>query len=204
MLTCSALLFLAIGTGPMSAQTTTSQIAQSSTTAAFIANPKSILQQNPNGGGKLSSQIRDLAASDGSTLGPIVDLIKDANDAQKMAISDGLAQAAKLVVLTNQALAADIQSRIAAINDPTVTVAFTNALGDVRLGGVGAGAGGTAFGGAGAGGGGATIPSGSASSVESINSPGTPTSAFSFTGNTVGSTGISGTTVSTAVSPTTP
>jgi hypothetical protein len=195
----TVLAVLATDTRPTFAQAT---VVAVSNTQAFIANPKVILEQNPNGGGKLSAQVRDLAASDGATLGPIVNLIKDANDAQKMAISDGLAQAAKLVVSTNQALAADIQSRIAAINDPTVTVAFTNALGDVRLGGVGGGAPGGALGGAG-GGLGSTL--GGSSSVQDIRSAGTPTGTFSFTGNTVGATGTTvGTTLSAAVSPTTP
>jgi hypothetical protein len=198
--TATVLAILAIGTRPMFAQATVVQVA---TTQAFIANPKVILEQNPNGGGRLSTQVRDLAASDGSTLGPIINLLKEANDAQKMAISDGLAQAAKLVVLTNQALAADIQSRIAAINDPTITVAFTNALGDVRLGGVGGGALGGALGGAGAGaGGGASIPL-AGTSAQDIRSSGIPTASFSFTGNTVGASGV-GASISTPVSPSTP
>jgi hypothetical protein len=198
--TAAVLAILAIGTRPMFAQ---AAIAPVSTTQAFIANPKVILEQNPNGGGKLSTQVRDLAASDGSTLGPIINLLKDANVAQKMAISDGLAQAAKLVVMTNQALAADIQSRIAAINDPTITVAFTNALGDVRLGGVGGGALGGALGGAGAGG--LSNALGVISSVQDIRSSGTPTTSFSFTGNTVGATGTTvGASFITPVSPSTP
>jgi hypothetical protein len=210
--TVTVLAILAIGTRPIFAQATIAPVttapvttaAPVSTTQAFIANPKVLLEQNPNGGGKLSTQVRDLAASDGSTLGPIINLLKDANDAQKMAISDGLAQAAKLVVLTNQALAADIQARIAAINDPTITVAFTNALGDVRLGGVGGGALGGALGGAGAGGG-VSNPFGGSSTLEDIRSPGTPTSAFSFTGNTVGATGTTvGSNLITPVSPSTP
>jgi len=198
----SALAIFAVGTAPAFAQTANAPVA---TSQAFIANPKAILEQNPNGGGKLSTQVRDLAAGDGSTVGPIINLLKDANDAQKMAISDGLAQAAKLVVLTNQTLAADIQSRIAAINDPTITVAFTNALGDVRLGGVGGGALGGALGGAGSGGGGQSSPSGGSSSVENLSSAGTPTGAFSFTGNTVGATGTTvGSSLINPVSPSTP
>jgi hypothetical protein len=196
--TATVMAILAIGTRPIFAEAT---VVQVSTTQAFIANPKVILEQNPNGGGRLSTQVRDLAASDGSTLGPIINLLKDANDAQKTAISDGLAQAAKLVVLTNQALAAEIQSRIAAINDPTITVAFTNALGDVRLGGVGGGALGGALGGAGAGGG-ASIPL-AGTSAQDIRSSGIPTASFSFTGNTVGASGVN-TSISTPVSPSTP
>lgn len=198
---CSALVFHSIATGPTFAAPTAGRVTQSPTAPAFIANPKSILDENPNGGGRLSTEIRDLLVSDGSTLGPIVDLIKDANDAQKMAISDGLAQAAKLLVLTNQALAADIQSRIAAINDPTITVAFTNALGDVRLGGVGAGAG--PLGGAGVGSGGPSNLSGAASALENIGSQGTPTAAFAFTGGTTGGSGLPSQSI-TSVSPTLP
>ena len=50
---------------------------------------------------------------------------------------EGLTQAAKNEVLTNQTLAADWQQQIAAITDPTFKTAATNALGDVQLGAVG-------------------------------------------------------------------
>ncbi len=129
--TLAAFLFVSAGTGQVHAQDQTPAVA------AFVAKPGDILQQNPGGGPKLASQIQDLVVADGATLPLIMGLFADANPDQKAALASGLAQAAKIIVLTNQALGIDIQQRIASIDDPIVTLAFTRSLGDVELGAVG-------------------------------------------------------------------
>jgi hypothetical protein len=103
---------------------------------AFLANPRKLLTENPNGGTKMVSQIEGLAI-DPPTLPTILSLLPDANADQKSAMGTALAQAAKIVVLTNQAYAAQIQRAIVATNDWQLKLAFVNALGDVVLGGEG-------------------------------------------------------------------
>ena len=158
------------------------------TASAFLANPGQLLQQNPNGGSLLSNAVQQLALSDTSTFKVLLGLVANANDAQKGAIGQGLAQAAKIEVLTNQTLAADWQQQIAAIPDPSFKTAATNAFGDVQLGAVGGGAPGAgvgAFGGAGGGVGGG--------GPQDIRSSPTNTPSFTFTGGTAGASGSSST-----------
>src|SRR5436305_14502950 len=61
----------------------------------FVANAGQMLQQNPNGGAQMIARIRDLAASNPSTLQAIMGLVATANKDQKVAIGTGLAQAAR-------------------------------------------------------------------------------------------------------------
>jgi hypothetical protein len=160
------------------------QQSQTPTASAFLANPRQLLQLNPNGGSLLSNAVQQLALSDPSTFKVLLGLLDNANDAQKGAIGQGLAQAAKTEVLTNQPLAADWQQQIVAINDPTFKTAALNAFGDVQLGAVGGGALGAAggnFGGAGGGVGGG--------GPQDIRSNSTPSQTFTITGSTTGNGG---------------
>jgi hypothetical protein len=160
------------------------QQSQTDTVSAFLFNPGQLLQQYPNGGLLLTQAVQKLAISDPSTFKVLLGLLANANDLQKGAIGTGLAQAAKVEVLTNQALAADWQQQIAAITDPAFKTAATNAFGDVKLGAVGGGA-------AGAAGGNSGGPStGSASGgPERIGGNGVPTNPFIFSGGVTGAGG---------------
>jgi hypothetical protein len=173
----AAFVMAAVGMSAANAQQ-----SQTPTVSAFLANPGQLLQQNPNGGSLLANAVQQLALSDPSTFKALLGLLANANDAQKGAIGQGLAQAAKIEVLTNQTLAADWQQQIAAVNDPPFKTAATNAFGDVQLGAAGAGAGaagaaGTGLGGPGNGptGGGAPQP---------ITATPTTTQPFTFTAAT--------------------
>ena len=186
----AAFVMAAVGMSAANAQQ-----SQTPTASAFLANPGQLLQQNPNGGSLLSNAVQQLALSDPSTFKALLGLLANANDAQKGAIGQGLAQAAKIEVLTNQTLAADWQQQIAAINDPTFKTAALNAFGDVQLGAVGGAAGsaaGTGLGGAGSGSGGGGSP-------EDIRSRGTTTPSFTTSASTSGASGVS-----TGSSPSTP
>jgi hypothetical protein len=154
------------------------------TASAFLANPGQLLQQNPNGGSLLANAVQQLALSDPSTFKALLGLLANANDAQKGAIGQGLAQAAKIEVLTDQTRAADWQQQIAAVNDPPFKTAAANAFGDVKLGAIGgaAGAAGSGFGGAGGGSGGG--------SLEDIRSRGTTTPSFTTSASTSGASGV--------------
>ena len=191
--------FVMAGVGMSAA---TAQQSGTPTAAAFLANPGQLLQQNPNGGSLLANSAQQLAVSDPSTFKALIGLVANANDQQKSAIAQGLTRAAKTEVLTNQTLAQEWESQIAAITDPTFKTAALDALGDVKLGAVGGAPGGNAGAGLGGpggapGGGGITQP---------IGSTGAPvaTSSFTFTGSTSSASGVPGGTTSNITNPLSP
>lgn len=109
--------------------------------AAFINEPGQLLWQHPRGGAQMIQQIRDLAASDPSTLPLITQLTMNASPAQKSAIGSGLAQAARVCIGTDQAFANQIQSAVAQTGDPAVITAYAAVTGERPLAGLGAGVG---------------------------------------------------------------
>jgi len=121
---------------------------------ATSVDPAQLLQQYPNGGQRLTATVQQLVLGDPTLFKILIGLLANANDVQKGALGEGLAQAAKIEVLTNQPLATEWQQQIAAITDPAFQVAATNAFGDVVLGAIGGGP----LGATGGGGGGQTTP----------------------------------------------
>ncbi|MCA1476117.1 hypothetical protein [Bradyrhizobium sp. NBAIM08] len=117
----------------------------------FKAAPNSLLQQYPTGGPQLISRVRDLGASDPTTLPGLIALLKDpaTTKDQMRAIVGGLAQVARMAAQQDQAYANEIQTAIAGIGNPDVIAAYQAATGDVAIAATGGGAGG---GGSGAGG----------------------------------------------------
>jgi hypothetical protein len=128
----------------------------------------------------LANAVEQLALVDPSTFEALVDLLPSANPAQRAAIGRGLAQAAKILVLTNQEVAVEWQQRIALVADPSFKTAAADALADVKLGSVGGGPG-TGLGGPGGGPGGEL--------VEDIRSSSVGTLPAAFSGSTSGSGG---------------
>ncbi|MCA1411023.1 hypothetical protein I6F30_07540 [Bradyrhizobium sp. NBAIM20] len=129
----------------------------------FKSSPNSLLQQYPTGGPQLISRVRDLGASDPTTLPGLIALLKDpaTTKDQMNAIVAGLAQVARMAAQQDQAYANEIQTAIAGTGNPDVIAAYQAATGDVAI----AAAGGA--GGGGSGGGGPTgngFPSGGGSS----------------------------------------
>src|ERR1043166_2889117 len=110
------------------------------TVSAFLANPSLILQQNPRGGPQMISELRDFSVSDEATLTAILGLIPNANKEQKAAIGAALAQAARILVRTNQAYSQRIQYLIAETKDEDVILAYAAVAGDRPIGAVGGGA----------------------------------------------------------------
>lgn len=172
----AASVLAAMGTSAAIAQQT-----QPPTVSAFLANPGQLLQQYPNGGLLLIKAVQQLALADPSTFKLLMGLLANANDLQRGAIGDGLAQAAKIEVLADQTLAADWQGQMAAITDPEFKTAATNAFGDVVIGAVG----GTTLGGALGGFGGGPQVSTNSGTAEDIRSSPTKTQSFVFTQTTV-------------------
>ncbi len=194
----SALVMLSIGAGQASAQQ-----AQALTLSQFLANPNQLLQQFPEGGSQMALLVQQFVIDDASTTPLIARLVAAANPRQKGAIGEGLAQAAKIIVLTDQARAEDVQKLVASLNDPVVNVAFANGLGDVKLGAVGGGP----LGGVGAGVGGQTNPLNftpqSSGGPAPIGGPGVNTPQFFITSSVGGTGGSSITTTNNSVSSTT-
>ncbi|WP_140981691.1 hypothetical protein [Bradyrhizobium guangdongense] len=164
---------------------------------AFVANPAQLLQQNSDGGPTMISRVRDLAASNPSTLQAILGLISTANSNQRVAIGTGLGQAAQVCVRTDGTYASEIQRSVGQTGAPDVIAAIASVLGDAPIGALGGGGGGLS---AGAGG-----PINSNASQQFGNSTlqtfGTSRTTNSFTGFTApgSSTPGSSTTTSTIV-----
>ena len=152
------------------------------TVAAFLGNPGQILTQNPD---QLRTQVSKLATADPNTLSAIIGLMNNANKDQKNVIGKGLADAARNVLNTNQAYSIQIQTAVIRARDEEVRVAFTEALGDVRLGGTGGGPGG-----GGGGIGGPTNPqaggSSSTGTPQYIGNAGTLTGLFTYSSSVSG------------------
>ncbi len=162
----------------------------------FKAAPNSLLQQYPTGGPQLISRVRDLGASDPTTLPGLIALLKDpaTTKDQMRAIVAGLAQVARMAAQSDQAYANEIQAAIAGTQNADVIAAYQAATGDVAIAATGGGGGG------GTGAGGPTgngFPTGGGSSgivvfgnnTTGNNPPGT------------GGGGVSGTTVNQSTSP---
>lgn len=116
----------------------------------FKAAPSSLLQQYPTGGPQLISRVRDLGASDPTTLPGLIALLKDpaTTKDQMRAIVAGLAQVARMAAQSDQAFANEIQTAIAGTGNPDVIAAYQAATGDVAIAATGgAGGGGTGAGG---------------------------------------------------------
>ncbi|MVT53315.1 hypothetical protein GPL17_22855 [Bradyrhizobium yuanmingense] len=117
----------------------------------FKASPNSLLQQYPTGGPQLISRVRDLGASDPTTLPGLIALLKDpaTTKDQMNAIVAGLAQVARMAAQQDQAYANEIQTAIAGTGNADVIAAYQAATGDVAIAAAGGGAGGGGSGGGG-------------------------------------------------------
>lgn len=157
----------------------------------FKAAPNSLLQQYPTGGPQLISRVRDLGASDPTTLPGLIALLKDpaTTKDQMRAIVGGLAQVARMAAQSDQAFANEIQAAIANTGNQDVIAAYQAATGDVQIAATGGGAGG---GGTGAGG-----PTGTGGFAFGGNSGGASSFGglhYTTSGSGIGSGSVGGTT----------
>jgi len=137
------------GVSPAAAALTTQQVAQ------FVADPGALLKENPNGGGRMVSQIRDLMLSDTCLPSPasphlascqdvltaIIGLLANANAAQKSAIGTALGEAAQALLTTNPTLSNDIQTALAKAGDKLALEAYQTTVGNQAIGAAGGGGG---------------------------------------------------------------
>lgn len=158
--------------------------------ADFKGSPATLLQQYPDGGPQLISRVRDLGASDPTTVPGLIELLKNpaTTKDQLRAIVAGLAQVARMAAQTDQAFANEIQAAVAGTNNPDVIAAYQAATGDVAIAAAGAGGGG-----GGSGSGGPTTNSGfasggSSSGVQSFGGLNYPNRVTTYTGSVTPST----------------
>lgn len=108
---------------------------------AFRANPGQLLDKHRGGGLPLSTEVRNLLATDPSLLGAFVDLTKRSSAAQKQAIGSGLGQATVVCKRSdpNSPAIRAIQEQVFLANDATLYVAFVAASNAIETAALGAG-----------------------------------------------------------------
>jgi hypothetical protein len=154
--------------------------------AVFLANPAQVMGQFPNGGPGLVKQVSDLMGSDKATLATLIAFAKTANEDQRKAIAQGLAQAAKAYAAGDPAFANQIQQTVANSGLPEFAKAYAEAAGDTGTASTGGGGGG--------GGGGPNVagaPTGGPNTGGTNGGGGTHNQAFGFQGSGVGGSGFS-------------
>jgi hypothetical protein len=188
---------LALATAAQAAAYGPQQQLPANVMSEFKNTPAQLLLQFPTGGGQMIARIRDLIASDPDTLKALLALLPSANKDQKAAMGAALAQAARLYLRVDQAVANQIQQAVATSNDPDLILAYTAAAGEQPIGGVGGGAGGSA-----GGVGGQTNslggPTGNGTGIQNIGGDGTATGVFSYTSATSAAAGTSTSTTTTS------
>jgi hypothetical protein len=112
------------------------------TVSAFQANPGQLLGQFRDGGPDLTKQVIDLVGSDKATLATIIALAKTANEDQRRAIANGLAQVAKAYAQGDPGFANQIQVSVANSGLPEFAKAYAEAAGDTGTASTGGGGGG--------------------------------------------------------------
>jgi hypothetical protein len=110
--------------------------------AAFLANPGQVMSQFPNGGPGLAKEVSDLVGSDKATLSSLIALAKTANEDQRKAIAQGLAQAAKAYASGDPGFANQIQQSVANSGLPEFAKAYAEMAGDTGTASTGGGGGG--------------------------------------------------------------
>ena len=111
-------------------------------TAAFLADPSSLLTTYPLGGGDLVSATRNLVSADLKTLSTLLTLTLSANDDQKNAIGTGIGLAALALLPTKPQASTVIQTALLSFNDPILTAAYAAVTGNQHLTAAAPGAGG--------------------------------------------------------------
>jgi hypothetical protein len=155
------------------------------------------LNQSP---GELTRNVRDVLASDKTSLDSLIRLMKAGNPDQQTAIAEGLAQAAKAYASNNDpAFANQIQLAVAATGLTEVIKAYASIAGDTGTASTGGGGGGGGGGpsGPGAPNGGANNGVGPAGSTFAANG-----GTNFLTGSSLGSSTFTSTTTTTITTPT--
>lgn len=160
------------------------------TISDFKASPASLLQQFAAGGAQMISRVRDLGASDPTTVPALIALLRDPTTTkeQMRAIVAGLAQLARMAAQQDQAFASEIQAAIAGTGNPDVIAAYQAATGDVQIAATGGGAGGGGTGAGGPTGNSGFVSGGSSGAASPFGGLHYPNATTNYTGSTGAST----------------
>lgn len=122
---------------------------------AWLAQPRTVLDQNPDGGRNMAQYVRSLAGSDNRTVTAMVSLVSrpDVNSGQVGSAAEGLASAMRDAENAAPSYAAYIQWAVAQSGSPQLIAAFQRASGadEDRTASIGAGGGGAGGGSPGSG-----------------------------------------------------
>lgn len=105
---------------------------------AFMANPQSILSDNPTGGLGLSNRVRSFVASSSNAYASIMGVVNQASDAQKSAIGAGLAVAFADCKDSQPDYAQKIASDVADMKGTNLFAAYSSANTDTNVAAVNA------------------------------------------------------------------
>lgn len=97
----------------------------------FLDNPSALLNQFKEGQGGLASEIRDLLTVRPETIEGINSLAKASSADQSRAIGAGLGTAASVCVLTQPAVAQQIQEVVLKTENPALIQSFVSITGDI-------------------------------------------------------------------------
>ncbi|RTM05645.1 MAG: hypothetical protein EKK33_33785 [Bradyrhizobiaceae bacterium] len=141
------------------------------TVSDFLGSPAAVLQdaKNAEGGQDMITLVRDLVASNPTTLPVVIGLLDKANPAQQGAIGSALGQAANLCLKPDQAFAGDIVGQLAASSSDSAKNAYAAVTGTYPLRSV-AGGGGVSGGASGGTTGSLTTPVGGSSTFAAFSS----------------------------------
>ncbi len=198
-----ALLMLAAGAvAPVAAAPATGGCVPNSTlvsaerATSFLENPEGLLNQYKDGQGGLASEVRDMLTVRPETVEGMVSLSKASSADQSRAIGAGMGTAASVCVLTQPAIAQQIQEMVLKTENPALIQAFVSITGDIPTEAI---AGADPTGNTTSGGGRGTTSTPSAGSATTVNG------GLSFSGGGSAAptvTAATGTSVLTPVSPT--
>lgn len=97
----------------------------------FLENPLALLDQFREGQGGLASEVRDLVSARPETIEAMRSLAKASSDDQSRAIGAGLGTAASVCVLTQPAVAQQIQEIVLRTENAGLIQAFVSITGDI-------------------------------------------------------------------------
>jgi hypothetical protein len=97
----------------------------------FLENPVALLSQYKEGQGSLASEIRDMLTMRPETVEGMVSLAKASSADQSRAIGAGMGTAASVCVLTQPAIAQQIQEVVLKTENPDLIQAFASITGDI-------------------------------------------------------------------------
>lgn len=90
----------------------------------FQVNPAGPISRNPNGGGALAAEIRDVLVADKNQLSRILSLVPQATAAQQEALGSGIGLA-RLLYIRDAAFTSEVQTRVVELDNRNVLAGYS-------------------------------------------------------------------------------